>query len=182
MNNAGRARIRSGPQTGYHDGSNDRFYPFPAIGEVNVQFLGEGIGIALLEGRDDAFMFGDGAGPAFGSFMPDKADALDPRLQQAMDFGEGGIVGQRHKDVNNARVSLRRSGFCAKDGNNRCTQPNYSFHWSPNAGRWSPSYCIEPSNSFIQLLPFSTSRGRVPSGGPTIPSFSIKSIKCAARP
>ena len=46
----------------------------------------------------------------------------------------------------------------------------------------SPHQCIDSSNSFIQLLPFRTSRGRVPSGGPTIPSFSIRSIKCAARP
>src|SRR5689334_16454680 len=46
----------------------------------------------------------------------------------------------------------------------------------------SPRHCIDSSNSFIQLLPLRTSRGRVPSGGPTIPSFSIRSIKCAARP
>ena len=44
------------------------------------------------------------------------------------------------------------------------------------------SYCIDSSYSFIQLLPFNTSRGRVPSGGPTMPSFSITSIRCAARP
>lgn len=43
-------------------------------------------------------------------------------------------------------------------------------------------YCTDSSNSFIQFLPFNTSRGRVPSGGPTIPSFSMMSIKCAARP
>jgi hypothetical protein len=43
-------------------------------------------------------------------------------------------------------------------------------------------YCIDSSYSFIQLLPFNTSRGRVPSGGPTMPSFSMMSIKCAARP
>src|SRR5207253_3544694 len=35
--------------------------------------------------------------------------------------------------------------------------------------------CDDSSNSFIQLRFFSTSRGFVPSGGPTIPSFSIRS-------
>ena len=44
------------------------------------------------------------------------------------------------------------------------------------------AYCIDSSYSFIQLFPFNTSRGRVPSGGPTIPSFSMMSIRCAARP
>ncbi len=43
-------------------------------------------------------------------------------------------------------------------------------------------HCADSSNSFIQLLPLSTSRGRVPSGGPTMPSFSMMSIKWAARP
>ena len=38
-------------------------------------------------------------------------------------------------------------------------------------------YCMDSSNSFIQLLPLSTSRGRVPSGGPTMPSFSMMSIR-----
>ena len=43
-------------------------------------------------------------------------------------------------------------------------------------------HCADSSNSFIHVLPLSTSRGRVPSGGPTMPSFSMMSIKCAARP
>jgi hypothetical protein len=42
--------------------------------------------------------------------------------------------------------------------------------------------CADSSNSFIQLLPLRTSRGLVPSGGPTMPSFSMMSIKWAARP
>jgi hypothetical protein len=44
------------------------------------------------------------------------------------------------------------------------------------------SYFADSSNSRIQSFFFSTSRGREPSGGPTIPSFSIKSISRAARP
>src|SRR6266436_5706890 len=38
------------------------------------------------------------------------------------------------------------------------------------------------SNSRIQLRFLRTSRGLVPSGGPTMPSFSIKSMSRAARP
>jgi hypothetical protein len=44
------------------------------------------------------------------------------------------------------------------------------------------NHCEESSNSFIQLRFFRTSRGLVPSGGPTMPSFSIRSIRRAARP
>ncbi len=43
-------------------------------------------------------------------------------------------------------------------------------------------YFMDSSNSFIQSFFFRTSRAFAPSGGPTIPSFSIKSIKRAARP
>jgi hypothetical protein len=50
------------------------------------------------------------------------------------------------------------------------------------AERRSANHCSVSSNSFIQLRFLRTSRGFVPSGGPTIPSFSIKSIKRAARP
>ncbi len=46
----------------------------------------------------------------------------------------------------------------------------------------SSDHCADSSNSFIQVFPLSTSRGRVPSGGPTMPSFSMMSIKWAARP
>ncbi len=48
-----------------------------------------------------------------------------------------------------------------------------------NRGAYS---CADWSNSRIQLRFFNTSRGLVPSGGPTMPSFSIRSIKRAARP
>lgn len=64
--------------------------------------------------------------------------------------------------------------------------------WRPGAGKNIRSALVKvgyrsrqfwrSSNSFIQSRPFRTSRGLVPSGGPTIPSFSIKSIRCAARP
>src|ERR1700676_2679078 len=47
-------------------------------------------------------------------------------------------------------------------------QINYSCAWS--------------SNSRIQFRFFKTSRGLVPSGGPTMPSFSMRSISRAARP
>ena len=43
-------------------------------------------------------------------------------------------------------------------------------------------YFMDSSNSLIQSFFFRTSRAFAPSGGPTIPSFSIKSIKRAARP
>src|SRR6266568_4103824 len=46
----------------------------------------------------------------------------------------------------------------------------------------SANQCDESSNSFIQLRFLSTSRGLVPSGGPTMPSFSMRSIRRAARP
>src|SRR5271169_2504042 len=41
----------------------------------------------------------------------------------------------------------------------------------------SDRHFIDSSNSFIQSRFFRTSRGFAPSGGPTMPSFSIKSIK-----
>jgi|GEM_PF-4571922 len=44
------------------------------------------------------------------------------------------------------------------------------------------SYFSDWSNSRIQSFFFSTSRGFVPSAGPTMPSFSIMSIRRAARP
>src|SRR6202030_4026914 len=44
------------------------------------------------------------------------------------------------------------------------------------------TYFIEASNSRIQSFPFKTSRGFVPSAGPTIPSFSMISIRRAALP
>ena len=51
------------------------------------------------------------------------------------------------------------------------------------AEQFSPQgYFIESSNSRIQSFVFSTSLGFDPSAGPTIPSFSIRSIKRAARP
>ena len=43
-------------------------------------------------------------------------------------------------------------------------------------------YLIDSSNSLIQSFFLRTSRAFAPSGGPTIPSFSIKSINRAARP
>src|SRR5271170_3575042 len=44
------------------------------------------------------------------------------------------------------------------------------------------TYRVESSNSFIQSLVLRTSRGLEPSAGPTMPSFSMRSIKRAARP
>ena len=43
-------------------------------------------------------------------------------------------------------------------------------------------YFMDSSNSRIQSFFFSTSRARDPSGGPTMPSFSIRSMSRAARP
>lgn len=43
-------------------------------------------------------------------------------------------------------------------------------------------YFSDSSNSRIQSFFFSTSRGLVPSAGPTMPSFSMISISRAARP
>jgi hypothetical protein len=49
---------------------------------------------------------------------------------------------------------------------------------------WIPEGChfTESSYSFIQFLFLRTSRALEPSAGPTMPSFSIKSIRRAARP
>jgi hypothetical protein len=43
-------------------------------------------------------------------------------------------------------------------------------------------YFTESSYSFIQLRAFRTSRALEPSAGPTMPSFSIRSMRRAARP
>jgi len=43
-------------------------------------------------------------------------------------------------------------------------------------------YSWASSNSFIQARALRSSRGLVPSGGPTMPSFSIRSMRRAARP
>ena len=44
------------------------------------------------------------------------------------------------------------------------------------------AYFSDSSNSRIHSFFFSTSRGLVPSAGPTMPSFSMMSISRAARP
>jgi hypothetical protein len=81
------------------------------------------------------------------------------------------IVGKRHENVNSARLGLRerRTKWQGKGSGrtNDSSQPCHSF---------------DSSNSFIQFRFFKTSRGFVPSGGPTMPSFSMRSIKRAARP
>ena len=51
-----------------------------------------------------------------------------------------------------------------------------------NACRIVSSYFTESSYSFIQLRAFRTSRAFDPSAGPTMPSFSMRSIRRAARP
>ena len=58
---------------------------------------------------------------------------------------------------------------------NRCQQRSLAV-----SERWF--YFTDSSNSRIQSFFFSTSRGLVPSGGPTMPSFSMMSISRAARP
>ena len=45
-----------------------------------------------------------------------------------------------------------------------------------------PIYRIDSSTSEIQSGRFSTSRGLGPSAAPTMPSRSIRSMRCAARP
>ena len=67
----------------------------------------------------------------------------------------------RHKQFRNCRGDVESCQFGEKNSANQCA---------------------ESSNSFIQLRFFSTSRGLVPSGGPTMPSFSMRSIRRAARP
>src|SRR5271157_1223617 len=49
-------------------------------------------------------------------------------------------------------------------------------------GRKSDLHRIDSSISEIQLGRFSTSRGLGPSAAPTMPSRSMRSIRCAARP
>jgi len=84
--------------------------------------------------------------------------------------------GNRRVKVYSSDLSTRDSeaGICKPD----CwtTAPKTTNHQSPL------THCTDSSNSFIQSFFFSTSRGFDPSAGPTIPSFSIRSISRAARP
>jgi hypothetical protein len=85
----------------------------------------------------------------------------------------------------------RKNSECAPSSPRRMCTPTPCARTSPlgrraraleRKQRSVPCYCADSSNSRIQLRPLRSSRGRVPSGGPTMPSLSIKSIKCAARP
>src|SRR5580700_2564208 len=71
------------------------------------------------------------------------------------------IVGERHENMNNTRFGL--AGGDTGNTKDESTQKK-------SCG--AMGHCDDSSNSFIQLLPLRTSRGRVPSGGPTMPSFS----------
>jgi site-specific DNA recombinase len=57
------------------------------------------------------------------------------------------------------------------------TKPKLTILPDPRRFRATVQGCCESSNSRIQLRAFKSSRGLVPSGGPTMPSLSIKSIR-----
>jgi hypothetical protein len=81
------------------------------------------------------------------------------------------VVGQGYKYMDQAWFSLAGSNAVNDKEEN-----------SQKKSCGANDHCADSSNSFIHVLPLSTSRGRVPSGGPTMPSFSMMSIKWAARP
>ena len=76
--------------------------------------------------------------------------------------------------VTNENTLHRNLNHCGPGPAARKTQKNA---WIPDG-----CYFTESSYSFIQFLFFKTSRALDPSAGPTMPSFSIKSIRRAARP
>src|SRR6267143_6390184 len=69
--------------------------------------------------------------------------------------------------------NFRDDGECCQFGARREISTT-SARFATHSADWS--------NSRIQLRFLRTSRGLVPSGGPTMPSFSIKSMSRAARP
>ena len=80
---------------------------------------------------------------------------------------------------------LRKTGRAAKRKADRKERPirqsgeatgDFALTLLPNR------QCIDWSNSRIQSFFLRTSRGLEPSAGPTIPSFSMRSIRRAARP
>ncbi len=114
---------------------------------------------------------------------------------------------RRSDDATNQKVNSHRKpprNECASPGcSSLCTVPEapFSDKWGTtpefaqatnNVGgcrilpRFSEGcdfrHFIESSNSRIQSFVLRTSRGFDPSAGPTIPSFSIRSIRRAARP
>jgi hypothetical protein len=87
-------------------------------------------------------------------------------------------VGKRNEAGQREQAAL---GLFPPTGSRHNEEPSLALAGNTSE-RGSARYFIESSNSFIQPFAFSTSRGFAPSGGPTIPSFSIRSIKRAARP
>src|SRR6266478_8212363 len=90
--------------------------------------------------------------------------------------------------VPGARIELATPAFSGRRSTNelprhrRFTNCRGDAELCQFGEKQAANHCEESSNSFIQLRFFRTSRGLVPSGGPTMPSFSIKSISRAARP
>src|SRR5882762_8656362 len=84
------------------------------------------------------------------------------------------------------RWRLDARGWSLEVGRWRFEARFFKFEEKPPASSIKPpsskTYLIDASNSRIHSFPFRTSRGFVPSAGPTMPSFSIISISRAARP
>src|SRR5437868_2817747 len=90
--------------------------------------------------------------------------------------------------VPGARIELATPAFSGRRSTNelprhrRFTNCRGDAELCQFGEKQAANHCEESSNSFIRLRFFRTSRGLVPSGGPTMPSFSIRSIRRAARP
>ena len=78
--------------------------------------------------------------------------------------------------------SLAREGSLVEQTAPDSGQRSWSSRKSIRDANCADGHFIDSSNSRIQSFFLRTSRGLAPSAGPTMPSFSIKSIRRAARP
>src|SRR5213594_2768258 len=113
---------------------------------------------------------------------------LNQRTNSICKEGSSRYGEEKTKLVPGARIELATPAFSGRRSTNElprhkqlrnCRGDVESYRFGEKN---SANQCAESSNSFIQLRFFSTSRGLVPSGGPTMPSFSMRSIRRAARP
>src|SRR6266516_1246227 len=123
---------------------------------------------------------------------------LNQRTNSICKEGSSRYGEDKTKLVPGARIELATPAFSGRRSTNELPRHEWSRncmgdtalcqsggkHTAENTSveRRSVNQSADSSNSFIQLRFLRTSRGLVPSGGPTIPSFSIRSISRAARP
>ena len=79
-------------------------------------------------------------------------------------------------------VSVERLVFVAPSRQRFSAVISRTENYRRDVGATKASYLMDWSTSRIQSFDFKTSRGLVPSGGPTMPSFSMMSMRRAARP